>query len=81
MKDLNFYITKVFAGIVAPKEGEYYLYKDNLLKIVSANNCERCFFYPNGYCKLMFQENNNIHCDYDSHINFLFLKKIFDIKS
>jgi hypothetical protein len=80
MKDLNFYITKVFASIVTPKEGEYYLYKDNLLKIVSANDCERCFFYPNGYCKLMFLKKGNIHCDYDSHINFLDLKKIFDIK-
>ena len=81
MKDFEFYVSKVVGSIVTPKEGEYYIYKDNFLKIVSANSCERCFFYPNGYCKLMFLENGNIHCDYDSHINFLYLKKVIDVKS
>ena len=47
MQDDSFvsYIRNVVGTIVKPKEGEYFIYKNNLLKIVSANNCERCFFY------------------------------------
>ena len=80
MNDFVFNVTNVIGSIVTPKEGEYYIYNNNLLKIVSANSCERCFFYPYGYCMLMFLENGNIRCDYDCHINFLFLKKVIDVK-
>lgn len=70
------YIRDNVGTIVTPKVGDYFIYRNNLLKIVSANDCERCFFYRYNYCKLMFLEKGNIHCDYDSHINFLFQKTI-----
>lgn len=60
--------------ITKPKEGQYFVFGNNFLKVVSAKNCENCFFYRNGYCKLMFLEKGNIHCDYDSKINFKFDK-------
>ena len=67
------------AEIVKPKEGDYFLYGNNILIIVAAHNCEQCFFYRSRYCKLMFLEKGNIHCDYDSHINFQFIKKIYEL--
>lgn len=72
------YIRNVIGTIVRPKVGVYYIYRNNLLKIVSANNCEGCFFFHSKFCKLMFIEKGRIHCDYDSHINFLFMKNIID---
>ena len=64
--------------IKKPKEGEYYIFGDNLLKVVSAKNCENCFFYTKGYCELMFSQNGNVHCDYDSGVNFKLKANISD---
>lgn len=56
--------------ITKPKEGQYFIYGNNILKVVSAKNCENCFFYPNGYCELMYSQNGDVRCDYDSGVNF-----------
>lgn len=73
---LVWYIRNVVGTIIRPKVGEYFVFGNNLLKIVPSKNCEGCFFYPRGYCKFMFLEKGNIHCDYDSKIRFEFQKKI-----
>lgn len=75
---LILYIGNVVGTIVRPNVGEYFIFGNNLLKIVQAQNCKNCFFYRNEYCKLMFIEKRNIHCEYDSKINFIFDKFIID---
>lgn len=61
-----------------PKVGQYFIFGNNILIVVSAKNCENCFFFTKGYCELMFSQNGDVHCDYDCGVNFKLKANITD---